>query len=67
MNQADIHQASSGILNEVEHAMLSEKFILLLEALRNANERSSTYSDGSARIVSSSPHVPVQLPAAGQK
>ena len=47
--------------------MLSEKFILLLETLRNAAERSPTYSDGSTRVISTSPHVPVQLPAAGQR
>jgi hypothetical protein len=39
--------------------MLAEKFFLLLEMLR-----SHTYSDGSPRVVSSSPHVPVKLPSA---
>ena len=39
--------------------MLAEKFFLLLEVLR-----SRTYSDGSPRVVSSSPHVPVTLPGA---
>lgn len=38
--------------------MLAEKFILILETLR-----SRTYSDGSPRVVSTSPHVPVTLPA----
>lgn len=38
--------------------MLSEKFILMLETLL----RSRVYSDGSPRVVSSSPHVPVKLP-----
>jgi hypothetical protein len=47
--------------------MLSEKFILVLEALRNTAERSPTYSDGSTRVVSTSPHVPVELPALGRK
>ena len=66
-NQADFYPTSSGILNEVEHAMLSEKFFLLLEALRNEAKLSQTYADGSTRVVSSSPHVPVQLPAASRK
>ncbi|MBR1299484.1 hypothetical protein [Bradyrhizobium sp. AUGA SZCCT0042] len=61
------HQTSGGILNEVEHAMLSEKFFLLLETLRSEAERSPTYSDGSTRVISTSPHVPVQLPAADRK
>jgi hypothetical protein len=39
--------------------MLAEKFFLLLEMLR-----SRTYPDGSPRVVSSSPHVPVKLPSA---
>jgi hypothetical protein len=38
--------------------MLAEKFFLILESLI----RSQTHADGSARIVSSSPHVPVTLP-----
>lgn len=37
--------------------MLAEKFILYLETLI----RSPSYSDGSPRIVSTSPHVPVTL------
>lgn len=63
----EFHQTSGGILNEVEHAMLSEKFFLVLETLRSEAERSPTYSDGSTRAVSTSPHVPVQLPATGRK
>ena len=40
--------------------MLAEKFILTLEALlRN----SSQYPGGSVRVKTTSPHVPVQLPA----
>ena len=42
--------------------MLAEKFMLVLEALRNRS-----YPDGSQRVVSTSPHVPVQLPAANAK
>jgi hypothetical protein len=38
--------------------MLAEKFFLILESLI----RSQTDADGSTRIVSSSPHVPVTLP-----
>lgn len=38
--------------------MLAEKFFLFLETLL----RTRTYSDGSPRAVSSSPHVPVELP-----
>jgi hypothetical protein len=39
--------------------MLAEKFILILEALL----KSSQYPDGSVRVKSTSPHVPVELPA----
>ena len=37
--------------------MLAEKFILLLETLKN-----NSYPDGSYRVISTSPHVPVKLP-----
>ena len=44
--------------------MLAEKYILLLEALRrNLPDRSPGCADGSPRVVSSSPHIPVKLPA----
>jgi hypothetical protein len=36
--------------------MLAEKFILLLETLRSLR-----HDDGSPRVVSTSPHVPVKL------
>jgi hypothetical protein len=39
--------------------MLAEKFLLLLETLR-----SHAHPDGSPRVVSSSPHIPVKLPDA---
>jgi len=39
--------------------MLAEKFILLLESLL----KSQSYPDGSPRVVSTSPHVPVSLPS----
>jgi hypothetical protein len=38
--------------------MLAEKFFLYLEALIKSQQ---THSDGSPRVVSSSPHVPVKL------
>ena len=37
--------------------MLAEKFFLMLEALKR-----NSYADGSPRVVSTSPHVPVKLP-----
>ena len=39
--------------------MLAEKFILLMETLK-----SHASPDGAPRVVSTSPHVPVKLPAA---
>lgn len=42
--------------------MLAEKFILLLETLLNGQ----THSDGSPRVVSTSPHIPVKLPRGSQ-
>jgi len=39
--------------------MLAEKFFLLLETLKSRG-----YPDGAPRVVSTSPHVPVKLPAA---
>ncbi|TAI64565.1 hypothetical protein CWO89_18270 [Bradyrhizobium sp. Leo170] len=39
--------------------MLAEKFFLLLETLR-----SHTETDGSQRVVSTSPHIPLQIPEA---
>jgi len=41
--------------------MLSEKFILVLEAILKSSGR--VYPDGAPGIVSTSPHVPVKLPA----
>jgi hypothetical protein len=40
--------------------MLGEKFILVLESLI----RNQPHPDGSPRVVSNSPHVPVKLPNA---
>jgi hypothetical protein len=40
--------------------MLSEKFIVLLESIIRSS-REHVYPDGSPRVVSSSPHVPVKL------
>jgi hypothetical protein len=39
--------------------MLAEKFFLVLESLIRGGGR--TYPDGSPRVVSMSPHVPVKL------
>jgi hypothetical protein len=39
--------------------MLAEKFFLYLEALIKSQH---SHSDGSPRVISSSPHVPVKLP-----
>jgi hypothetical protein len=44
-------------------AMLAEKFILLIETLI----RSRAYPDGSPRVVSTSPYVPIKLPDANAK
>ncbi len=38
--------------------MLAEKFFLYLEALIKSQQ---THADGSPRVISSSPHVPVKL------
>ena len=45
--------------------MLAEKFLLMLETL--IKSRVQTYADGSQRVISTSPHVPVQLPARNDK
>lgn len=39
--------------------MLAEKFMLMIEAL----VRAQGHPDGAPRVVSSSPHIPVTLPA----
>ena len=39
--------------------MLAEKFMLVLESLIRTGR---THSDGSPRVVSTSPHIPVTLP-----
>jgi hypothetical protein len=48
--------------------MLAEKFFLYLEALIESPkahaESRQTHADGSPRVVSASPHVPIRLPAA---
>jgi hypothetical protein len=51
----------------VENAMLAEKYILLLETLRSMAERSPAYADGAPKIISTSPHVSVQLPGVSRK
>jgi hypothetical protein len=42
----------------LEHAMLAEKLLLVLESLI----RNQGHNDGGPRVVSSSPHIPVKLP-----
>lgn len=42
--------------------MLSEKFFLILETLRSHSQ-----PDGSTRVVSTSRHVPIKLPARADK
>ena len=42
--------------------MLAEKFFLMMETLK-----SHTSPDGTTRVASTSPHVPVKLPAASNK
>lgn len=41
-------------------SMLAEKFFLVLESLIRGDR---THADGSPRIISTSPHVPLRLPA----
>lgn len=41
--------------------MLAEKFFLLMETLR-----SQAPPDGSPRVVSTAPHVPIKLPNGGR-
>jgi hypothetical protein len=54
-------QSSAGILvSLIKHwssTMLAEKFFLMLEALKRSN-----YPDGSPRVISTAPHIPVKLP-----
>ena len=45
--------------------MLAEKFFLMLEAL--IKTQGTTYPDGSPRVISSSPHIPVELPTRSAK
>lgn len=42
--------------------MLAEKFLLVLEMLLKSQSQPA-YNDGSPRVVSSSPHVPMKLSA----
>ena len=47
--------------------MLAEKYFLLLETIRSIAERSPAYADGGPKVISTSPHVPVELPGASRK
>jgi hypothetical protein len=45
--------------------MLAEKFVLVLESL--IRTQGQAHSDGSPRVISISPHIPVKLPAPSSK
>jgi len=45
--------------------MLAEKFFLMLETL--IKTQGEAYSDGSPKVISTSAHVPVRLPARSGK
>jgi hypothetical protein len=47
--------------------MLAEKYMLLLETILSLAEHSPAYADGSPRVISTSQHVPIELPGASQK
>jgi hypothetical protein len=51
------------VLQRRDAAMLSEKFLLLLESL--IHRQGQTYPNGGPRVISTSPHVPIQLPGEG--
>jgi hypothetical protein len=57
---ADI-RARAAVDFERGSKMLAEKFFLYLEALIKSQQ---THSDGSPKVISTSPHVPIKLPAA---
>jgi hypothetical protein len=59
---AAFRDESKGNQRQRGRAMLAEKFFLILESLI----RTQTYSDGSPRVISTSPHVPVKLPGSGK-
>ncbi|KRR21294.1 hypothetical protein CQ14_06495 [Bradyrhizobium lablabi] len=59
-------QTSGEAISELEMPMLAEKYILLLETIRSLAERGPANSDGSPRVISTSPHIPVQLPGASR-
>ena len=47
--------------------MLAEKYFLVLETIRSLAERTPAYADGGPKVISTSPHMPVQLPGASRK
>jgi hypothetical protein len=52
------------LMNDGVRPMLSEKFFLVLEALiKGQTDKVPAHSDGAPRVMSSSPHVPIMLPA----
>jgi hypothetical protein len=60
-NRPEIKLIYQMVIKQRGSIMLSEKFILILEAILKSNNRS--FPDGAPRVVSTSPHVPVKLPA----
>ena len=47
--------------------MLAEKYFLVLETIRSLAELSPAYADGGPKVISTSPHVAVQLPGGSRK
>jgi hypothetical protein len=45
--------------------MLAEKFFLMLESL--IKTQGQCHSDGSPKVISTSPHVPIQLPTLSER
>jgi hypothetical protein len=50
---------------ELETPCSPKKYILLLETLRSMAERGPAYPDGAPKVMSTSPHVPIKQPGAG--
>ena len=67
MNTLSLARPAARPVAELEMPCLAEKYMLLLETIRSMAERGPAYADGSPRVISTSPHVPVQLPGASRK
>jgi len=63
--QPESRQDHRGDQLRTGNAMLAEKYILLLETLRSIAERGPAYPDGAPKVISTSPHVPIKQPGAG--